>query len=246
MNRLHSSIILALEKGKNLKEIIQRICAPKHPPPEFFDFRKLQLFKFQEFSNIRNTKSPKLLAEHKWVSTSKTRNADNYNDIVEVFFDNEIRIDLLLDDYYILVNEFNIKYHWDYEKGEMSKEHHAYFDIVNEIKSYGGHDLLFIFYEEGYNPEIGREVQYPYNLKEMILDLYKDKTESSLINEELKRLELALEVYLLRIIEDTGLSRKEIVKLIDYTKNESDFLISNKQALIIIAKDLCIDIENKF
>lgn len=259
-NRLNSSIILALEKGKSLKKIIQRIGAPKHLPPEFFDFRKLQLFEFPEFPNIRNNEIPELLAKHNWISTSiMMKKADNYNDIVEVFFDNEIRIDLILDDYYILVNEFNIKNPWDYETREFSKERQAYFDIVSRIKGYGGYDLLFIFYEDGYSLDedeynldedeysldTARKVQYPYNLKKMILDLYKDKIGSNLINEELKRLELALEVYLLRIIKDTGLSRKEIAKLIDYTKKEYDFLMSNKQALTIIAKKLCVDIEKK-
>jgi len=51
-----------------------------------------------------------------------------------------------------------------------------------------------------------------------------------------------LEEYFLEIIKKTGLSRKEIHKMIDDKKFESKNPISDKMALLIIAKNLCVDI----
>jgi len=53
---------------------------------------------------------------------------------------------------------------------------------------------------------------------------------------------MALEKYILRIIKATGLSRKEIWKMVNDRRNEINNLISDKKALFIIAKELCIDI----
>ncbi len=55
------------------------------------------------------------------------------------------------------------------------------------------------------------------------------------------------EVYVNKIIEDTGLTRKEIQTLVEDKKNELKGLISDEGALFIIAKELGVDIkgENK-
>ncbi len=55
------------------------------------------------------------------------------------------------------------------------------------------------------------------------------------------------EVYVNKIIEDTGLTRKEIQNLVEDKKNELKGLISDEGALFIIAKELGVDIkgENK-
>ncbi len=53
---------------------------------------------------------------------------------------------------------------------------------------------------------------------------------------------MALEKYIIRIIKATGLSRKEIWKMINYKKSELNGLISDKKALFIIAKELCVNI----
>ncbi len=53
---------------------------------------------------------------------------------------------------------------------------------------------------------------------------------------------MTLEKYIIRIIKATGLSKKEIWKMINYKKNELNYLISDKKALFIIAKELCVDI----
>ena len=55
------------------------------------------------------------------------------------------------------------------------------------------------------------------------------------------------EVYINKIIEDTGLTRKEIQNLVEEKKNELKGLISDEGALFIIAKELGVDIkgENK-
>ena len=53
---------------------------------------------------------------------------------------------------------------------------------------------------------------------------------------------MALEKYILRIIKATGLSKKEIWKMINYKKSELNGLISDKKAIFIIAKELCVDI----
>jgi replication factor A1 len=55
------------------------------------------------------------------------------------------------------------------------------------------------------------------------------------------------EVYINKIIEDTGLTRKEIQSLIEEKKSELKGLISDEGALFIIAKELGVDIkeENK-
>jgi replication factor A1 len=55
------------------------------------------------------------------------------------------------------------------------------------------------------------------------------------------------EVYINKIIEDTGLTRKEIQNLVEDKKNELKGLISDEGALFIIAKELGVDIkgENK-
>ncbi|MFX0006668.1 MAG: DUF2240 family protein [Promethearchaeota archaeon] len=55
------------------------------------------------------------------------------------------------------------------------------------------------------------------------------------------------EVYINKIIEDTGLTRKEIQNLVEEKKSELKGLISDEGALFIIAKELGVDIkgENK-
>ncbi|MFX1389696.1 MAG: DUF2240 family protein [Promethearchaeota archaeon] len=55
------------------------------------------------------------------------------------------------------------------------------------------------------------------------------------------------EVYINKIIENTGLTRKEIQSLVEEKKNELKGLISDEGALFIIAKELGVDIkgENK-
>ncbi|MFX0001295.1 MAG: DUF2240 family protein [Candidatus Hermodarchaeota archaeon] len=51
-----------------------------------------------------------------------------------------------------------------------------------------------------------------------------------------------LEKCFLEIIKKTGLSREEIREMIDDTKKESNNPISDEIALLIIAKNLCVDI----
>lgn len=53
------------------------------------------------------------------------------------------------------------------------------------------------------------------------------------------------EVYINKIIEDTGLTRKEIQGLVEDKKNELKGLISEEGALFIIAKELGVDIKNE-
>ena len=53
------------------------------------------------------------------------------------------------------------------------------------------------------------------------------------------------EVYVNKIIEDTGLTRKEIQNLVEDKKNELKGLISDEGALFIIAKELGVDIKNE-
>ncbi len=53
------------------------------------------------------------------------------------------------------------------------------------------------------------------------------------------------EVYVNKIIEDTGLTRKEIQNLIEDKKNELKGLISDEGALFIIAKELGVDIKGE-
>ncbi|MFW9987477.1 MAG: DUF2240 family protein [Candidatus Odinarchaeota archaeon] len=52
------------------------------------------------------------------------------------------------------------------------------------------------------------------------------------------------ELYINKIIEDTGLTRKEIQNLVEDKKNELKGLISDEGALFIIAKELGVDIKN--
>ena len=49
------------------------------------------------------------------------------------------------------------------------------------------------------------------------------------------------ENYILIIIRDTGLSRKEIRKMIDRKKKERKGYSSDRIALLNIAKDLCVE-----
>ncbi len=58
-------------------------------------------------------------------------------------------------------------------------------------------------------------------------------------------MEMKTEVYVNKIIEDTGLTRKEIQNLIEEKKNELKGLISDEGALFIIAKELGVDIRNE-
>ncbi|MFX0039048.1 MAG: DUF2240 family protein [Promethearchaeota archaeon] len=53
------------------------------------------------------------------------------------------------------------------------------------------------------------------------------------------------EVYINKIIEDTGLTRKEIQNLVEDKKNELKGLISDEGALFIIAKELGVDIKSE-
>jgi len=58
-------------------------------------------------------------------------------------------------------------------------------------------------------------------------------------------IEMKTEVYINKIIEDTGLTRKEIQNLVEDKKNELKGLISDEGALFIIAKELGVDIKNE-
>ncbi len=53
------------------------------------------------------------------------------------------------------------------------------------------------------------------------------------------------EIYVNKIIENTGLARKEIQNLVEDKKNELKGLISDEGALFIIAKELGVDIKNE-
>ncbi|MFX0072031.1 MAG: DUF2240 family protein, partial [Candidatus Hermodarchaeota archaeon] len=53
------------------------------------------------------------------------------------------------------------------------------------------------------------------------------------------------EIYINKIIEDTGLQRKEIQKLVEEKKKELKGLISEEGALFIIAKELGVDIKEE-
>ncbi len=53
------------------------------------------------------------------------------------------------------------------------------------------------------------------------------------------------EVYINKIIEDAGLTRKQIQNLVEDKKNELKGLISDEGALFIIAKELGVDIKNE-
>ncbi|MFX0104938.1 MAG: DUF2240 family protein [Candidatus Hodarchaeota archaeon] len=53
------------------------------------------------------------------------------------------------------------------------------------------------------------------------------------------------EIYVNKIIEDTGLTRKEIQNLVQDKKSELKGLISDEGALFIIAKELGVDIKNE-
>ncbi|MFX1365134.1 MAG: DUF2240 family protein [Promethearchaeota archaeon] len=57
-------------------------------------------------------------------------------------------------------------------------------------------------------------------------------------------IEMKTELYINKIIEDTGLTRKEIQDLVEDKKNELKGLISDEGALFIIAKELGVDIKN--
>lgn len=56
---------------------------------------------------------------------------------------------------------------------------------------------------------------------------------------------MKIEVYVNKIIEDTGLTRKEIQNLVEDKKNELKGLISDEGALFIIAKELGVDIKSE-
>ena len=58
-------------------------------------------------------------------------------------------------------------------------------------------------------------------------------------------IEVKTEVYINKIIEDTGLTRKEIQNLVGDKKNELKGLISEEGALFIIAKELGVDIKSE-
>ncbi len=58
-------------------------------------------------------------------------------------------------------------------------------------------------------------------------------------------IEVKTEVYINKIIEDTGLTRKEIQNLVGDKKNELKGLISDEGALFIIAKELGVDIKSE-
>jgi len=49
------------------------------------------------------------------------------------------------------------------------------------------------------------------------------------------------ENYILIIIRDTGLSRKEIRKMIEEKKKERNDYSSDRSALLNLAKDLCVE-----
>ncbi len=53
---------------------------------------------------------------------------------------------------------------------------------------------------------------------------------------------MTLEKYIIRIIKETGLSRKEIQKMVNDKKQGLQGLISEKKALFIILTELCIDL----
>lgn len=53
---------------------------------------------------------------------------------------------------------------------------------------------------------------------------------------------MILEKYIIRIVKETGLSRKDIKDIVDNKKQELQGLISEKNTLLIILTELCIDI----
>ncbi len=55
---------------------------------------------------------------------------------------------------------------------------------------------------------------------------------------------MPIEKYILRILEDTGLSKKEIWEMINVKKKELKGLISDKAAIFMLARELCIDMSD--
>ncbi|KKM74294.1 hypothetical protein LCGC14_1401770 [marine sediment metagenome] len=53
---------------------------------------------------------------------------------------------------------------------------------------------------------------------------------------------MILEKYIIRIIKETGLSRKDIKKMVNNKKQELQGLISEKNTLLIILTELYIDL----
>jgi len=53
------------------------------------------------------------------------------------------------------------------------------------------------------------------------------------------------DIYINKIIEGTGLTRKEIQDLVEDKKNELKGLISDEGALFIIAKELGVDVKSE-
>ena len=51
-----------------------------------------------------------------------------------------------------------------------------------------------------------------------------------------------LEDLILILIKKTGLSRNEILELVNKLKSEKNYSVSDKKALIILAKSLCIEL----
>ena len=57
--------------------------------------------------------------------------------------------------------------------------------------------------------------------------------------------EMKTEAYINKIIEDTGLSKKEIQTLVEEKKEELKGLISDEGALFVIAKELGVDVASE-
>ena len=55
---------------------------------------------------------------------------------------------------------------------------------------------------------------------------------------------MPIEKYILRIIKDTGLSKKEIWDMINAKKEELKGLISDKTAIFMLARELCVDMSD--
>ncbi|MBA7689183.1 hypothetical protein ES703_97686 [subsurface metagenome] len=51
-----------------------------------------------------------------------------------------------------------------------------------------------------------------------------------------------IEDFIIRIIKETGLSRKELQNIVNQKKDAFSGFIAYKKALYIIAKELCVDL----
>ncbi|MFW9989420.1 MAG: DUF2240 family protein [Candidatus Odinarchaeota archaeon] len=55
---------------------------------------------------------------------------------------------------------------------------------------------------------------------------------------------MSFEKYIIEIIKETGLSRKELQKMVIQKNKKLSGAVSIKKALFIIAKELCVDLSS--